>query len=392
MLIVHVVTVGLLIGLLALAAEAAILAVARLRVPIRILVTGTRGKSSVVRLIHHALIQNHVVATGKTTGSAARLLSPEGDEKPVRRRGRVSILEQRRVLIRAAQCSSKALVIEAMAIDPEVAEAEARRILKPTHVVVTNARVDHLGPAGSDVKSVAEVLACSVPKNARMYVPEGEMEGDVGPVLRATKAKIMAVPFPEEILLEGNSPSPVFGGNVALASCLCEDLGISPAAVLDAALNAPPDPGAFCIYQSRSTNTAIINAFAANDPVSSRTILRVSHARHPELQTRDLTIVLTVREDRADRTKLWLDDFRQPSWNASSFIILGDRGQSSAAARLLRKHIHVPIHLPRFRRISDLSDFLVSAQQEGVLLCVGNLAGIGGQLVEYWDRECSSYG
>ena len=48
----YIVMTGLGIALLALLGEWAVLARARARVPTRVLVTGTRGKSSVVRLIH----------------------------------------------------------------------------------------------------------------------------------------------------------------------------------------------------------------------------------------------------------------------------------------------------------------------------------------------------
>lgn len=41
------------------------------RMPIRILVTGTRGKSSVVRLLHAALRHAGYRVSGKTTGTAA---------------------------------------------------------------------------------------------------------------------------------------------------------------------------------------------------------------------------------------------------------------------------------------------------------------------------------
>jgi len=391
MLMAQIVVAGLLVGLVALLFEAVVLASARRRVPVRILVTGTRGKSSVVRLIHRALLEDRIVALAKSTGSAARILLPNGEERPVRRRGRASILEQRGILLGAARRSSRFLVVEAMAIDPEVAQAEAESIIRPTHVVVTNARVDHLGPAGSSVTSVAEALACSVPASARAYVPACELAGEAGPALRATGADIIEVPpLTDRLVTDADLSRIDFPDNVSLAVRVCEDLGIPRAHVLHAAGTAPPDPGTFRIHHAESAGTVILNAFAANDPLSTQRILQTSVARHPELAERDIVVVLNVREDRADRTRLWVDHL--PDWTATMLVVLGDRAQRVAVSRLLRARSDVPVLCPRLRRAADITEYLVKLRPHGLLLCVGNFAGIGKRLTEYWDEVFPSYG
>ncbi len=391
MLMAQIVAAGLIVGLLALLFEAILLASVRRRVPVRILVTGTRGKSSVVRLIHRALLESQIAVVAKTTGSAARILLPNGEEQPVRRCGRASILEQRGILVRAARRSSQLLVVEAMAIDPEVAQAEAERIIRPTHVVVTNARVDHLGPAGGSVASVAEALACSVPASARVYVPAHELAGGAGPALRATGGDVVAVPPLMETVPENEDLSFVdFPDNLSLAVHVCEDLGIPRAHVLRSARTVPPDPGTFRIYRAEPAGPVILNAFAANDPLSTQRILQTSCARHPELAERDMVVVLNVREDRADRTRLWVDHL--PDWTAKMLVVLGDRAQCAAASRLLRARSDVPVLCPRPRRTSDLSACLTSLRQHSLLLCVGNFAGIGKRLTEYWDEVFPAYG
>ena len=362
------------------------------RIPIRILVTGTRGKSSVVRLIHHAFIQNGIVAVGKTTGSAARFLPPNEAEKSIRRYGRVSILEQRSVLLRAAKLSSQVLVIEAMAVSPEIAEAEAMQIIQPTHVVVTNARVDHVDKTGRTVASVAEALACSIPEGVPVYIPESEVVGDAGAVFHSTGGQISTVTQPKEGLMGSDVSSPIFRGNALLARRICEDLGLPCNKLLQSFRTAAPDPGALSLYHAPVSDTVIVNAFAANDPLSTEILLRASYERHPELSSRQIIVAMNVRGDRADRTQLWLTYLKNSPWNINSIAILGDRSQSVATARILKQNSCIPVHCPRLRETADVSRFLTSLAGHGLLLCISNLAGIGEQLTRHWSEVYRIYG
>ncbi|MCK7480234.1 MAG: hypothetical protein M0C28_25450 [Candidatus Moduliflexus flocculans] len=67
-------------------------------VPLRIGVTGTRGKSSVTRLIAAALRGSGRRTLAKTTGSRPMLILPDGTEREIPRPGPATILEQKRLL------------------------------------------------------------------------------------------------------------------------------------------------------------------------------------------------------------------------------------------------------------------------------------------------------
>src|SRR6266540_7415488 len=73
------------------------------RIPIRIHVNGTRGKSSVTRLIAAMLRAHGIPTVAKTTGTTARLILPDGSERPVFRDGRPTIRELAWAMRRASR-------------------------------------------------------------------------------------------------------------------------------------------------------------------------------------------------------------------------------------------------------------------------------------------------
>src|SRR5690606_3623968 len=71
-------------------------------IPIRVHVNGTRGKTSVTRLIAAGLRGGGMRVCAKTTGSAAAMTDPEGREFPIYRISGANIIEQMRMLKRMA--------------------------------------------------------------------------------------------------------------------------------------------------------------------------------------------------------------------------------------------------------------------------------------------------
>src|SRR5512136_396561 len=72
------------------------------RIPIRIHVNGTRGKSTVVRLTAAALRDAGIRTLAKTTGTTPTLIYPDGHEEAIRRRGPSRIREQMSFMKKAA--------------------------------------------------------------------------------------------------------------------------------------------------------------------------------------------------------------------------------------------------------------------------------------------------
>src|SRR5512133_1031031 len=73
------------------------------RIGVRVLVNGIRGKSSITRLCAGALRGGGLSVVAKTTGTAARFITPDGEEEPVYRKfGLANIVEQIGIVRRAA--------------------------------------------------------------------------------------------------------------------------------------------------------------------------------------------------------------------------------------------------------------------------------------------------
>jgi poly-gamma-glutamate synthase PgsB/CapB len=132
------------------------------RIPLRILVAGTRGKSSVVRLVATAMREAGYRTLAKTTGSRPMLIYPDGEETTIRRRGQPTISEGKKLIKIGADLGAQALVAETMSIHPESSFVESKQIIQPQVVALTNVRVDHISQMGGTRERVAQCLATAI--------------------------------------------------------------------------------------------------------------------------------------------------------------------------------------------------------------------------------------
>ena len=85
---------------------------------VRVHINGIRGKSTVTRLVAAVLREGGYVTVAKTTGSAARVIGPLGEESPIKRLGAATINEQIDIVKEHVTPGVEALVIECMAVRP----------------------------------------------------------------------------------------------------------------------------------------------------------------------------------------------------------------------------------------------------------------------------------
>jgi poly-gamma-glutamate synthase PgsB/CapB len=275
----------------------------RLRgIPVRIVVNGIRGKSSITRLVAGAL-RAEMPTIAKTTGTAARFILPDGRENPVSRRfGMANIVEQLDVVARAAALHPRALVAECMAVTPDLQQLNQEKLIQATIVVISNVREDHLEEMGPTLDDVARSLARSMPIGGVCVTAEQER----APILRAEADRrgcTLVVVDPESVTDEEMAGFGwvTFKENVAVALAVAGLLRVPRADALAGMYRAAPDPGVLrvdrCEHGGRSFLAA--NLFAANDPES--TLMNVELLQNSGQLPDALSMVINCRPDRIER-------------------------------------------------------------------------------------------
>ncbi len=360
-------------------------------VPIRIHVNGTRGKSSVTRLIAAGLRAGGIRTSAKTTGSAARYIHPDGAEDVVSRPGPPNIREQIGIVYQAACEGAQALVVECMALRPELQFLSERRLVKATVGVITNARPDHLDVMGPTVDDVAAALAGTVPAGAVIYTAEHERNAvirEAADELGSEYHEVHETDYPDDIAHGFDYVE--HRENIALALAVCERLGVEQSVALEGMRKVEPDVGALTIQRVEIDGRTIefVNAFAANDRESTRAVW---HAVEPRSEDgRKVIGIVSMRADRPDRA-LQFGEIVARDLDADVFILTGGM-TDPVRSRAIR------LGVPReklvdlggrsatevLRKIIELTD------DRSIVIGVGNIGGTGGQIVSLFRERSES--
>lgn len=216
-------------------------------IPIRVLVTGTRGKSSTVRLIHAALTAGGIPTIGKMTGTSSRELDTLGREFRTNRVGQVSVLEVLETVHRNMKREGpppKAVVLECMAVSPDLIEFLSKRIVKPDVVVITNALWDHLEEEGTSLEAIAVSLSLALP-GAQLMVTSEHRETtrtvlSYEASLHSLTADIVdGRALPPEVLAAAPAAHP---DNIAMATAVAEYAGVDARTALKGIASATSEP------------------------------------------------------------------------------------------------------------------------------------------------------
>ena len=270
----------IVIGLVLLAAgvaESALHGRSLRAVPIRVLVNGTRGKSSVTRLIAGALREAGIATIAKTTGSAARVILEDGTEAPVSRPFGARLAEQKALARLAAARKARALVVECMAVRPESQLAMREHFVRPTMTVITNARVDHIEEMGPSLADTVAALSLTAPPGGGTLVTaDRRFSGLAAKTVIVDPGRVGRT----ELARFGY---PAFAENVALALAAAEELGVDAATALRGMEKAAPDIGVLRVFRLRLDPAAagrnyrvayFVAGFAANDLESTEMVWR----------------------------------------------------------------------------------------------------------------------
>jgi len=351
---------------------------ARRAVPLRIHVNGTRGKSTVTRLLAGALRAGGVRCLAKTTGTEPRLILPDGSERAIRRRAPASIREQLWAMRQARALGAHAVVLECMAVEPELQAVAERDMICATIGVITNARLDHAEAMGATVEDVAAALASTIPERGTIVVGPTGGADVIAAAARAKGARLVVAAADPAALGPGAGPGPDAGSrpdwradNAGIALAVTRLLGLPDDVARSGMREAAPDPGAAQrgAVDAAGRRVEYLDASAANDPESLDRLLTP--------RTGQALFVFNHRMDRPLRLRQFAE--AEPwSRDTDRLVVTGDRPDWLTWRRLRRR---LPGGRLAFERPSRLAarlaaDLRADAGATLLVFC-GNTKGFG---------------
>ena len=364
------------------------------QIPIRVHVNGTRGKSSVTRLIAAGLRAGRIRTFAKTTGTTARMIDVDGSEFDVYRVGRPNIIEQTRIVRRATEQGANALVIECMAVAPDLQPVTELRLIRSTVGVITNVRADHLDVLGPTVRDAAAALAQTIPVAGHAFTVEGEWVPILEEQCRRRGSELHRVGGGAimEADLDGFSYVE-HADNVALALAVCAHLGVDRETALDGMKHARPDPGVLRRYSIDvgAKRIEFVNAFAANDPDSTRMIWTRLGLDLPAEGVRRIALA-NCRSDRIHRSGQ-IAELIAGGLPADRVVLTGD-GTHLVAQRALSLGLDP-------QRLTDLGGLgaeqvfervIGLAGDRAIVVGIGNIVGLGQEIVLHFKNRAVSHG
>lgn len=361
------------------------------RIPTRVHVNGSRGKSSVTRLIAAGLRAGGIRTIAKTTGTKPRFIYDDGSEVPVVRTGSPNIIEQVRIVRRAAQLGARALVVECMAVKPELQSLLEDRIIRATHSVITNVRADHLDEMGPNITDVAHNLGRTIATGNAFFTAEQEHLGVLRDVAAERSALVhvaRASDVDEQVLTRFSYFE--HAENVALALSVCMALGVDRDVALDGMVRSVPDPGAMRIYrlQDEHGEVVFINGFAVNDPDSYVLSWERLMSRMPS--HRRFIGLVVCRDDRIQRSQQ-LGELLGDRLPVDACVVAGKE-----TGPFLREFRRANRSGRTVRDMAGASPAEVCAAivtEAGptplVVFGIGNIVGFGEQVVEEFRVRCT---
>jgi len=359
-------------------------------IPIRIHVNGTRGKSSVTRLIAAGLRAGGKRTFAKTTGTAPRVIDSKGIDRIIHRLRKPSIGEQVRLLKYFSDEKPDVVVMECMAVQPQYQWISEHQMVKANIGVITNARPDHLDEMGPTEEDVVKSLCNSIPINGTLVTAENKHRKIIEEVTLSNNSKFISSnekSLPKDYI--NNFSYIEHPQNIAIALNVCEELGVNRNIAIQGMHDVQPDLGALIVWKLAGVNGMLqfVNGMAANDPVSTLQIWKFVIDRYP---TNSCTAVFfNSRDDRPLRTKQMLEltfEEIKPEY----LIVRGDKVET----RIKRLKHHSPETIIKIFSIDDtpslVSKNILSLPDDTLIYAIGNQVGVGQEILQILSEKKSN--
>ncbi|MEM7086183.1 MAG: poly-gamma-glutamate synthase PgsB [Bacteroidota bacterium] len=356
-------------------------------IPIRIHINGTRGKSSVTRLLGAGLRAGGMRTITKVTGTFPRIILPDGSEAVVHRKEKANILEQLDIIKYCAQKKADVLIIECMALQPIYQKITEQQMVKSTIGVITNIRLDHLDVMGPCLDDVAKALCGTVPKRSQLFTSEDRYHAYMKKIAISRKTRFhQSVP---ETVSDKDMEGFTYiehKENVSLALDICSELGVERSRALAEMKRSIPDEGVLRRYTVSYANKRIhfYNALAANDPES--TLMIWDYILKNSDSDEHLMLLLNTRKDRQDRAIQLVAMMARLSYDSIGLIGESLDGVITMCKKqgIPKQVIHDIGHKPTLQQYQELCEV---SEEKTTILAIGNMGAGGAELAEYFEQN-----
>ena len=351
-------------------------------IPVRIHVNGTRGKSSVTRLIAAGLRAGGKRTFAKTTGTAPRVIDSEGIDRIIHRLRSPSIGEQVRLLKYFSAEKPDVVVMECMAVQPQYQWISEHQMVKSDIGVITNARPDHLDEMGPTDVDVVRSLSNSIPIDGTLITAEEKHKNILEKVAEQNGSEFLYSDEGSITDSELNKFSYIeHPQNIAIALDVCEKMGIKRDVALTGMHSVKPDLGALIVWKLKGENGSLqfVNGMAANDPVSTLQIWKFVIDRYPT--TSGSAVFFNSRDDRPLRTNQMLE-LTFEEIKPEHFIIRGDK-IASKVNRLIHHSPETKVQIfPLDDKIDSVSKSILDLPEDILVFAIGNQVGEGQNILQ----------
>jgi poly-gamma-glutamate synthase PgsB/CapB len=351
-------------------------------IPLRIHVNGTRGKSSVTRLVAAGLREGGLRTFAKTTGTAPRVIDSEGKDRIIHRLRLPSIGEQVRLLSYFASERPQAVVMECMAVQPQYQWIAEHQMVKSHIGVITNVRPDHLDEMGPTEDDVAYSLCNTIPVDGILITGEDQKKDILKEVASSNRSDLI---FSDDKSVTNDELDKFtymeHPSNVAVALDVCKEAGISRDIALAGMHKVQPDLGALVAWNldMNEKRLQFVNGMAANDPVSTLQIWKFVIDRYPAVG--GTCVFFNSREDRPLRTRQMIE-LTLEEIKPDHFIIRGDK-VTSAIKGLSHHSPKTDVKVIGLDEpLNEVVDLLEDLPNDTLIYAIGNQVGAGQDILQ----------
>ena len=326
-------------------------------------VNGIRGKSTTTRLVDAGFRKLGFKVFSKTTGTFPRIINTNGEIVPVKRWGPANIREQLRMMRKAYKEKAEVVVLECMAVNPELQDICEHRILHSNVTIITNVREDHIGEMGDTLEELASALALTTPKDGFLIIHGEDYYQIFDKEAKKNHAKLIVADR-----LNDTNDIDTFKDNVENALMVSKVLGLDSSLFYEGMKEYQKDEGSY--KEIKLDDTIFINALSVNDPDS----LKINYDEVIKKYDEDeITILLNSRDDRPTRVIQHIDFLK--GIKCKKIIISG-----SNLSYIKRKLTKAGLKVEALKKIEDLKN-------ENIILGIGNIGGFGKKILTYFEEN-----